>query len=217
MKLYNLYQDLILEKINSELLRLEAMSDVDVDSIIAGDKERQGKFYKVNITYKSPNGEVSNRFIEIYQRNLSTAGNDLIDAYQLSKNNQPYEGWKKFRLDRIESFNVTGVAYYNPQNGFNPIGNDSPTVASTANIADIPSFGYKSPTSKNLDIKSKWQGVKQNRINKPKLTPTVKAPEIGPQTKQPEPQPVQQVQSRPLPKQNNNPKLPDEEDLINNL
>lgn len=247
MKLYNLYQDLILEQINSELLRLnEAMSDVDVDTILGGDKERQGKFYKVNITYDN-DGQVSNRFIEIYQRNTSTASNPLIDAYQLSKNNQPsgpklnkkgepvldkngnqvivsYEGWRKFNMKKITSFKVTGVGFYEPKAGFNPIGNNSPTVASTSTIADIPSYGYKSPTSKNLDVKSKWQDIAKDKINNPKLEPTVKAPAIGPQpkqTQQPEPQPVQkpQVQPKPLPKQNNNPELPpdEEEDLTNNL
>jgi hypothetical protein len=244
MKLYNLYQDLILEQIKSELIRLsEAMSDVDVDTILGGDKERQGKFYKVNITYDN-DGQVSNRFIEIYQRNTSTIGNPLIDAYQLSKNNQSsgpklnkkgqpvldkngnpvivsYEGWRKFNMKKITSFKVTGVGFYEPQNGFNPIGNNSPTVSSTSTIADIPSFGYKSPTAKNLDVKSKWQGVKQDKFNNPKLEPTVKAPTIGPEPQQPEPQPVQQpqVQPKPQPKQNNNPELPpdEEEDLTNNL
>ena len=243
MKLYNLYQDVILEQINLELLRLEAMSDVDVDTILAGDKERQGKFYKVNITYDN-DGDVSNRFIEIYQRNTSIIGNPLIDAYQLSKNNQPsgpklnkkgqpvldkdgnpvivsYEGWRKFNMKKITSFKVTGVGFYEPKDGFNPVGNISPTVASTTTIADIPSYGYKAPTSKNLDVKSKWQGIKQDKINNPKLQPTVKAPSIGPEPQQPKTQPVQkpQVQTRPLPKQNNNPELPpdEEEDLTNNL
>ena len=243
MKLYNLYQDLILEQIKSELLRLnEAMSDIDVDTILAGDKERQGKFYKVNITYDN-DGEVSNRFIEIYQRNTSIIGNPLIDAYQLSKNNQSsgpklnkkgqpvldkngnqvivsYEGWRKFNMKKITSFKVTGVGYYEPQAGFNPVGNNSPTVASTTTIADIPSYGYKSPTAKNLDVKSKWQDIKQDKINNPKLEPTVKSPAIGPEPKQPEPQPVQpQVQPKPQPKQNNKTELPpdEEEDLTNNL
>ena len=243
MKLYNLYQDLILEQIKSELLRLnEAMSDIDVDTILAGDKERQGKFYKVNITYDN-DGEVSNRFIEIYQRNTSIIGNPLIDAYQLSKNNQSsgpklnkkgqpvldkngnpvivsYEGWRKFNIKKITSFKVTGVGYYEPQAGFNPVGNNSPTVASTTTIADIPSYGYKSPTAKNLDVKSKWQDIKQDKINNPKLEPTVKSPAIGPEPKQPEPQPVQpQVQPKPQPKQNNKTELPpdEEEDLTNNL
>ena len=243
MKLYNLYQDLILEQIKSELLRLnEAMSDIDVDTILAGDKERQGKFYKVNITYDN-DGEVSNRFIEIYQRNTSIIGNPLIDAYQLSKNNQSsgpklnkkgqpvldkdgnpvivsYEGWRKFNMKKITSFKVTGVGYYEPQAGFNPVGNNSPTVASTTTIADIPSYGYKSPTAKNLDVKSKWQDIKQDKINNPKLEPTVKSPAIGPEPKQPEPQSVQpQVQPKPQPKQNNKTELPpdEEEDLTNNL
>jgi hypothetical protein len=243
MKLYNLYQDLIFEQIKSELLRLEAMSDADVDTILAGDKERQGKFYKVNITYDN-DGEVSNRFIEIYQRNTSIIGNPLIDAYQLSKNNQSsgpklnkkgeqvldkngnpvivsYEGWRKFNMKKITSFKVTGVGFYEPKDGFNPIGNNSPTVATTTTIADIPSYGYKSPTTKNLDVKSKWQDIAQDKINNPKLEPTVKAPSIGPKPQQPEPQPVQQpqVQTKPLPKQNNKPELPpdEEEDLTNNL
>ena len=233
MKLYNLYHEVIFEQIKSAMNLFEAMHSDDVDDILAGDRLRQGKFYKVDITYRSPNGEVSKRFIEIYQRNVSTAGNEMIDAYQLSKNNQPkgpklnskgqimkdelgntkiesYEGWRKFRLDRIESFNVTGVAYYQPHNGFNPVGNNSPTVSKTDKIADIPSFVYKNPTQKNIQTKQKWDTIRgYDRQNQQPATQ---------QTKQPEPQPTQQVQPKPLPKQNNKIELPpEEEDLTKNL
>ena len=87
----------------------------------------------------------------------------------------------------------------------------------------ITKFSNNKRNFKNW-VGSKWQDIAQDKINNPKLEPTVKRPSIGPQpqqTQQPEPQPVQkpQVQPKPQPKQNNNPELPpdEEEDLTNNL
>jgi hypothetical protein len=176
MKLYNLYQDIILEEITKAKLLVEAMSTTDVDTILDGDPNRQGVYFKVNIKYKSENGEVSDRFIEVYQRNISIANNPLIDAYQLSKNNkssgvklkldkenrlvpvvdkngqqviEDYEGWRKFRLDRILSFKVSKVAYFKPRPGFNDKGNNSPTVSSTQKIAGATTdYQYKDTTLK---------------------------------------------------------------------
>jgi len=172
MKLYNLYQTIILEEIIRLTQLSEAVSSNDIENVLAGDPEKQGKFYHVSFDYKSEDGSVSNRWVQIYQRNISTASNGLIDAYQVSKNGQYSEpnnkkssltGWKKFRLDRMSNFKVSKVPFYQEpepytvydSNGIarkaqlNKTGNNSPTVSVTNTIAKIGSYKYADSTLKN--------------------------------------------------------------------
>lgn len=156
MKLYKLYNDIILENIKRGLLLFEGVSDSLVDTVLAGDAEKPGKHYRVQIRYKNLKGEVSNQFIEINQRNVSSAGNGLIDARVLSKNNEvmPDNVFKKFRLDGIEDFKVTKVAYYQPAVGFKTDGtNNSKTVASVNNYADY-NYQYAQSTLKQKERKA---------------------------------------------------------------
>ena len=53
MKLYNLFQNVILDEIIKKIQILEGVSHDVIDKVIDGDSERQGKFYKVNIRYRN--------------------------------------------------------------------------------------------------------------------------------------------------------------------
>ena len=70
MKLYNIYTNLILENIKQKISLFEAVSGSLIDTVLAGDNQRPGKHYRVNIRYKNQKGEVSNQFIEINQKNI---------------------------------------------------------------------------------------------------------------------------------------------------
>lgn len=184
MKLYNLYQNIILEEIIRTIQLSEAVSSNDVDNVIKGDPNKQGKFYHVSFDYKEKDGTVSNRWVQIYQKNISTANNGLIDAYQVSKNGQsgqpdgkPHSatGWKKFRLDRMSNFKVSKVPFYDEPKPYtvtnkkgevrtaklNKTGNNSPTVKHTNpnDIAKIGSYQYSASTLKN---KANAEKNKQN-------------------------------------------------------
>lgn len=193
MKLYNLYQNVILEEIIRMVQLNEAVSTNDVDNVLGGDPEKQGKFYHVSFNYKDKDGNVSNRWVQLYQRNVSTANNGLIDAFQVSRDGktsglnprtgkeESFSGWKKFRLDRISDFKVSKVPFYQPQNGFNKNGNNSPTVSSTQKIAPVGSYQYATNTK-----------VKQPIVQKPEIQkpiaqkPEVKQPVVQkPEVKQP--------------------------------
>jgi len=199
MKLYNLFEQVILEEIIRTVPLNEAVSSSEIDSVIKGDPNVKGKFYYVSFDYEDKDGTTSNRWVKIHQQNLSTAGNQLIDAKQISKNNQTtetvvdkegnqitqsVEGWRKFRLDKMNNFVVSKVPFQQPEPGFNPIGNNSKTVAytDTDDIVDF-SFGYKDPKyaekvaaatkAKNDEFIKNREGEKLKRQqNKPiKLTP----------------------------------------------
>jgi len=197
MKLYNLYQSVILEEIIRKVQLNEAVSTNDVDNVINGDPEKQGKFYHVSFNYKDKDGNVSNRWVQLYQRNISTANNGLIDAFQVSRDgknsglntrtgkNESFSGWKKFRLDRISDFKVSKVPFYQPQDGFNKTGNNSPTVSSTQKIAPVGSYQYAASTKVKQPVAQK-PVVKQPVVQKPIVKQPVVQKPIKQNVQQPE-------------------------------
>ena len=195
MKLYNLYQNIILEEIVRLTQLTEAVSSNDVDNVLDGDN---GKFYHVSFTYKDENGNLSNRWVQLYQRNISTANNGLIDAFQVSRDGkssglntrtgkeESFTGWRKFRLDRISDFKVSKVPFYQPQGGFNKTGNNSPTVNSTQKIAPVGTYKYAASTLKN-----KANAEKRAQSQQPQQPPVSQQNKAVQQKLKPK-QPVQQ-------------------------
>ena len=112
MKLYNLYESVILEEISKSLkLITEGVSTDDVVAAINGK-------YNVNILYRDYDDQPpSKRYIQVYNLSKTKGGNDAIRAYQIfggskSQNNKGY--WKIFRLDRIEGWYPTNVKWQKP-------------------------------------------------------------------------------------------------------
>jgi hypothetical protein len=196
MKLYNIYTNLILENIKQKIHIFEGVSGNLIDTVLAGDNQRPGKHYRVNIRYRNQKGEVSNQFIEINQKNISSAGNGLIDARVLSKNGEelPDDVYKKFRLDGIEDFKITKVAYYKPGDKMRTDGgNDSKTVRSVSNYADYD-FKYSPSTIKQKERKANQLATTQN-LPAPAPEPAQKA---NPITVTPAPAPAPTPQPKPI-------------------
>ena len=235
MKLYNLYQNVILEEIIKLVQLNEAVSTNDVDTVLNGDPNKQGKFYHVSFDYKDADGNVSKRWVQIYQKNISTANNGLIDAFQVSRNGQDsaptsekhsLTGWKKFRLDRMSNFEVSKVPFYNEPKPYvsgyradgsprmaklNKTGNNSPTVQSTQKIAKIGSYQYADSTLKQKELQAKKaERERQERLQQQKQN-------FANRNQQPTQQPVQQQQQKPVqqPVQQQNKNLEDKEELTN--
>jgi hypothetical protein len=205
MRLYNIYQNLILEEIFNKVQLVEAVPTEFIDKLLAG--EPRGKYYHVSFDYTDKKGNTSNRFVKIHQRNISTIGNNLIDAYQLSRNGvsnglnprtgkvEKFEGWKKFNLAKMTNLKVTKVPFYQPTIGFNKTGNNSSTVASTLTIAPFD-YQYAASTLK-----------KREKISQPTQEPT-QQPTAA---KQPV-RPMRRVEPKPV-----EPTIEPEEEEENNL
>lgn len=109
MKLYNLYEEVILEEINkNRQLITEGVSIEDVKAAIDGR-------YNVNILYRDfEDAPPSKRYIQVYNLSKTKAGNYAIRAYQIfgaSKRGNKNAYWKIFRLDRIEGWYPTRVKW----------------------------------------------------------------------------------------------------------
>lgn len=115
MKLYNLYEDVILEEVAKAKLLMEGVSDDEVINAINGK-------YNVNITYDdypdaNPAVPPSKRYIQVYNLSDTRAGNKAIRAFQIfggSKTTPKQGAWKIFRLDRIRSWQPTKVTFAQP-------------------------------------------------------------------------------------------------------
>lgn len=96
MKLYNIFENLILEEIVNKNVICE---NVDYSQINDAIDNR----YRVKIEYKdAENAPPSKRFIEVYAVGLTKAGNPVIRAYQIFGGTKTViPKWKFFRLDKI--------------------------------------------------------------------------------------------------------------------
>jgi len=118
MKLYNLFEEVILEEINrGRQILSEGVSINDVNAAIDGK-------YNVNILYRDYEDQPpSKRYIQVYNLAKTKAGNDCIRAYQIfggSKTTPKSGAWKIFRLDRIEGWYPTNMKWQNPVSDYTP-------------------------------------------------------------------------------------------------
>lgn len=100
LKLYNLFEQVILESISRDKI---------FDCLIHK--------YRVNITYAGEDGDraTGKRTIEVYAYGTTQNGYPVIRAYQIfgeTKTKKP--AWKFFRLDRILSWEPTNFYFYTP-------------------------------------------------------------------------------------------------------
>ena len=118
MKLYNLFESVILEEIDAQRkLITESVSTDDVNAAIEGK-------YNVNILYRDYDDQPpSKRYIQLYNLSKTKAGNDAIRAFQIfggSKKGEKNGYWKIFRLDRIEGWFPTKVKWQKPVSDIEP-------------------------------------------------------------------------------------------------
>jgi len=109
MKLYNILESVILEEVKKRLIT-EGVSLDDVKAAIDGK-------YNVNILYRDFDDQPpSRRYIQVYNLSKTKAGNDAIRAYQIfgASKRREENGWKIFRLDRIEGWYPTKVMWNKP-------------------------------------------------------------------------------------------------------
>jgi predicted DNA-binding transcriptional regulator YafY len=144
MKLYNLFESVILEAVEkAKKLITEGVSSDQVKDAINGK-------YNINILYRDYEGQPpSKRYIQVYNYAKTKGGNDAIRAYQIfggSKKGENNGYWKIFRLDRIEGWYPTKVKWIKPVSDldpsipkYNPNGDRSmSTVMNKVNINQAP-------------------------------------------------------------------------------
>lgn len=91
MKLYNIFEEIILEQ---QLL---------IEGVLEDIKKAMEGSYDIWLKYRTEDGKTTDRYIEIDKMGTSLAGNSVIRLYQKggqTTGNNKY-GWKLFRLDRI--------------------------------------------------------------------------------------------------------------------
>lgn len=116
MKLYNIFESVILEEIVKQ--RQIISEGVSTDAI----KDAIDNKYNVNILYRDTDDQPpSKRYIQVYNfsktKGSINGGNDAIRAYQIFGGSKTQKGkgyWKIFRLDRIEGWFPTKVKFAEP-------------------------------------------------------------------------------------------------------
>ena len=115
MKLYNLYQQVILEEIEKQSkLITEGVSHKAIIDAITGK-------YNVNILYQDYKDQPpSKRYIQVYNFASTKANNKAIRAYQISggSKSEP-NAWKIFLIDKIVGWYPTKMKWQNPVSDYN--------------------------------------------------------------------------------------------------
>lgn len=236
MKLYNIYQNIILEEIFNKIQLTEAVSIGDIEKILSGDENKPGKFYYIAFDYPSKDGNITKRWVQIFQRNISKINNNLIDAYQVSvdgNNSAPNNkrssatGWKKFDITKMNNLKVSKVPYYQEPEPYtvinskgkvriaklNKFGNNSNNIVSTPTISKIGTYTYAPSTVKRMDRAK--QTPPENVGVQPTQQPTTSPKQLSPQPTAKQPvRPIRRVEPKPI-----EPTVEpeDEEELENNL
>jgi len=111
MKLYNTYQQVILEESDKKLLLTEDVAESQIIDII-------NQKVNVNIEYLDEGENTpSKRYIQIYVFGVLENGFNAVRAYQInggSRTGKNYGEWKIFRLDRIVNFIPTKMRWSKP-------------------------------------------------------------------------------------------------------
>jgi hypothetical protein len=100
MKLYNIYQDIILEEISKEQLLIN-------EGVIEDIKKALDKPVFVRFKYQTEDGVITNRYVRLDKKGTSLAGNSVVRLWQVggqttkTKKNGKVVGYKLFRVDRI--------------------------------------------------------------------------------------------------------------------
>jgi hypothetical protein len=130
MKLYNIFNEIILENIANNTILSENVSSDKIKDCINGK-------YNVNILYRDfPNQPPSKRYIQVYNLGQTKSGNDAIRAFQLSggsKKGNTDGFWKIFRVDRIEGWYPTKVTWTEP----------------ISNTQNVPPYNYNGDKTMN--------------------------------------------------------------------
>lgn len=152
MKLYNLFEEIILEG-----LITEGVNTDQVLNAINGEYANNGKKFirRIRINYdgddvKDKFGNVTregkgwrNIVVHAYGR-LKNGGREVIRAYQVYgdslRNEENPEGWKLFRTDRITHWEPTNLKYWEP---INVIGQPTNTDGDKSMIGSVASGEIK--------------------------------------------------------------------------
>jgi hypothetical protein len=120
MKLYNIYESIIIEEKN--IILTENVRDKILNAI-------DGK-YNIRFKYREEDNTVTDRYVQIYDLGVSKAGNEMISAYQLGGKIKPSKlgnknyGWKQFLLHKIIDGTIEPV-----------------NVKYKQAVSDLPSYG----------------------------------------------------------------------------
>jgi hypothetical protein len=125
MKLYKIYEGLILESVTNT-----------IDNLINGETAKNGNtFYRsARIWYENKDGSLSQRYVFIYGIGKTKAGNQAIRAFQASGESTSGKAngfWKIFLTDKIKRIEPTDLKWYKPVNKIKGGENIPPYVGPT--------------------------------------------------------------------------------------
>ncbi len=140
MKLYNIFQEVILEETSKHQ---HLINEGVTEELLAAMKDTVYIWFK----YQTNDGRITDRYVMVDKMGSSLANNGVIRAWQTAgqttktKKNGAVTGWKLFRIDRIipGSVKPTNMKYYKPISSTEPYN----TSGDRKMIGSITTANYK--------------------------------------------------------------------------
>jgi hypothetical protein len=219
MKLYNIYNEIILESVTNFKTWISGSGNITKTIIDLLADDSGGKFYYCDIVYPNEEGSDQQRWVIITQYGISKLNNPIIRVLEVNNGlSDGIEESKTFKINDIKRMRVSKVPIYQVPEEFllkyGDIANHTTSknpfkVGSKIYTAKFGSYKYADSTlkQKGRTVTKAAELEKQQGTEKPVVEPVIQQPTQEPTV---EPTTQQQTAEPEVPQQE-----PEEEELIN--
>lgn len=157
MKLYNIYNEVILEAVTNFKTWVSGSNNIRKNITDMLDVDSGGKYYYCNMVYPNKEGVDQTRWVIITEYGISKLNNEIIRVLEINNGNDEEHGFKTYEINKIKRMSVSKVPVYDiPKQhkaDYNKKGTDLPdnpfkTIKMTA---DFGSYQYAPSTLKNKE------------------------------------------------------------------
>lgn len=228
MKLYNIYNEVILEAVTNFKTWVSGSNNIRKNITDMLDDDSGGKYYYCDIIYPNEEGVDQKRWVAITQYGISKLDNEIIRVLEINNGNDEEQGFKTYEINKIKRMLISKVPIYDIPNKYKGLFNKKGTILpdnpfkTIKMTAKFGSYQYAASTLKNKERAAakateleKQQGAETKPVVKPQVT-SVK-PAVKPKsTQQQEPEVVEPEVVEPE-VENSETETNSEEERINNL
>lgn len=211
MKLYNIYNEVILEAVSNFKTWISGENNIKKNIIDMLDDDSGGKYYYCDMTYPDKKNNDIDRWVIIAQYGISKNNNDIIRVFEVTKHGGDNTGGKSktYKISKIKKMRISKVPVYDLPKEFKVLYgskayNDSPNNpfkdGQALISAKFGSYQYAASTLKNKERAAAKAAKQQQDTN---VEPQVQQqdtnvePNVNLQgTEQPVVEPLVQVQQQ---------------------
>ncbi len=112
MKLYNIYNEVILEAVNQFKTWISSTNDITKSITDMLDDDSGGKFYYCEIVYPNEQGVDQQRWAVITEYGISKLNNEIIRVLEINNRANDEQAFKTYEINKIKRMLISKVPIY---------------------------------------------------------------------------------------------------------